>query len=567
MTHSRRTPAWLDTAVFYEIYPQSFYDSNADGIGDLQGIKEKLPYIQSLGCNAIWLNPCFESPFGDAGYDVSDFYKVAPRYGTNEDLYELFAEAHRYGMRVVLDLVAGHTSVEHPWFKASCEATPNKYTNWYIWTSTVWHHAGPHLQQVNGYCERDGNYITNFFHFQPALNYGFAAPDPACPWQLPVNHPDVQAVHQELRNIMAFWLEKGADGFRVDMASSLIKFDKTNKAMVEFWQGVRSWLDESYPEAVLIAEWSLPEIAIRAGFHIDFMLHFGTPAYTELFRSETINDTLEQVPRSGHSFFHRDGEGDIRRFLDPYLTHYEATKRDGYISLPTGNHDISRIRAARTDEELKIAYAFLFTMPGVPFLYQGDEIGMRHIDGLPSKEGGYVRTGARTPIQWNDNPNAGFSAASEHVLYLPIDPDPNRPTIADQEADPSSLLQFTREILGLRARCPALQAGGDFIPVYAEAGAYPFIYMRSAGKQKVVIALNPSGRRVTAVLDYQPNELFGEQILGDDVVILPDGTGVRIEMPETSFALFLVPSEEPMPENAQEPSSVACVESLTEQPG
>jgi glycosidase len=537
MTTLRRSPAWLDTAVFYELYPQSFQDSNGDGIGDLQGIIQRLDYIQSLGCTAIWLNPCFESPFGDAGYDVSDFYKVAPRYGTNEDLCTLFKEARRRGIRVVLDLVAGHTSVEHPWFKASCDRKPNKYSNWYIWTSTVWHHAGPQLQQVNGYCERDGNYITNFFHFQPALNYGFAHPDPACPWQLPVDHPDVQAVHQELRNIMRFWLDRGADGFRVDMASSLIKFDKTNEAITAFWQEVREWLDARHPDAVLIAEWSLPEIAIKAGFHVDFMLHFGTSAYTELFRSETTNDTLAQVPRSGHSFFHRDGAGDIRRFLDPYLAHYEATKELGFISLPTGNHDVSRIRADRTDEELKVTYAFLFTMPGVPFIYQGDEIGMRNIDGLPSKEGGYVRTGARTPMHWNAEANAGFSTASEYDLYLPIDPDPARPTVAAQEEDPGSLLNFTREMLRLRNAHPALQSRGDFVPLFAEPGRYPFVYMRVAGDERVVIAVNPSSQPATAVIEEMPVTLC-DQLAGDRISVLTTDGETTFEMPGISYAIF-----------------------------
>ena len=418
MDKSSRSPDWLDTAAFYEVYPQSFLDTNDDGIGDLPGVIAKLDYIQSLGCNAIWLNPCFQSPFGDAGYDISDFYQVDPRYGTNEDLDDLIRQAHERGMRIVLDLVAGHTSTEHPWFKASCEPEPNKYSNWYVWTSSVWESVAAPLRAISGYSDRDASYVTNFFHFQPALNYGFANPDPAKPWQLPVDHPDVQAVHQELRNIMTFWLEKGADGFRVDMAASLIKLDATNEAMTAFWRGVRTWFDEEWPDAVLVAEWSRPEIALAAGFHLDFMIHFETPAYSELFRADTTND-LPVFELSGNSFFHRDGVGDIRRFLDVYLDSYGQTKGAGFISLPTGNHDISRIRGTRTDEELKVVYAFLFTMPGVPFLYQGDEIGMRHIDEIPSKEGGYCRTGARTPMQWSDETNAGFSDASGGIPLPP----------------------------------------------------------------------------------------------------------------------------------------------------
>ena len=145
---------WLDSAIFYEIYPQSFRDSNADGIGDIPGIIEKLDYVKDLGCNAIWLNPCFESPFGDAGYDISDFYSVAPRYGTNADLKRLFDEAHRKGIKILLDLVAGHTSSEHPWFKESMKAQRNEYTDRYVWTNSIW--VKPGMNCILGISERNG---------------------------------------------------------------------------------------------------------------------------------------------------------------------------------------------------------------------------------------------------------------------------------------------------------------------------------------------------------------------------------------------------------------------------
>ena len=344
----RPTPSWLANAIFYEVYPQSFLDTNGDGIGDLPGVIAKLDYIRSIGCDAIWLNPCFESPFGDAGYDVSDFYKVAPRYGTNADLKRLFKEAHERGMRVCLDLVAGHTSIEHPWFKESAKATKNKFSNWYVWTDNVWKGAGPGLSTVRGFSDRDGSYVTNFFHFQPALNFGFANPDPAEPWQLPVTHPDVKAVRREMMNIMRFWLDMGADGFRVDMASSLVKGDTEFKETMAFWNQIRATYDREYPEAILIAEWSFPSRAIPAGFHVDFMIHFGTPAYTSLFRSELERDVFADKMAYGQSYFDKSGRGNIRQFLDIYLEHYEATRELGYISIPTGNHDISRISLGRT---------------------------------------------------------------------------------------------------------------------------------------------------------------------------------------------------------------------------
>ncbi len=273
----RPTPSWLANAVFYEIYPQSFYDTNGDGIGDLPGVIEKLDYIAELGCTAIWLNPCFVSPFGDAGYDVADFYRVAPRYGTNDDLVHLFREAHRRGIKVCLDLVAGHTSAEHPWFKESCRHERNKYSNWYVWTDSIWDKGTPDMPMINGFAQRDGNFLANFFYFQPALNYGFAQPDPARPWQLPVDHPDVCAVREELKKIIRYWLDLGADGFRVDMAMSLVKKDPGLVETMKLWREVREMFDRDYPNAALMSEWSNPEKAILAGFHVDFMLAFGTP--------------------------------------------------------------------------------------------------------------------------------------------------------------------------------------------------------------------------------------------------------------------------------------------------
>ena len=177
---------WLKDAIFYEIYPQTFRDSNADGIGDINGIIEKLDYIQDLGCNAIWMNPCFDSPFVDAGYDVRDYYKVAPRYGTNEDLKHLFEEAHERGMHVILDLVPGHTSSECKWFKESCKAERNAYTDRYVWSDSIWN-APTGIGRITGWLrggyDRDGSAAVNFFTAQPALNYGFYEKDEGQSWQ------------------------------------------------------------------------------------------------------------------------------------------------------------------------------------------------------------------------------------------------------------------------------------------------------------------------------------------------------------------------------------------------
>lgn len=508
-----RLPSWLETAVFYQIYPQSFADSNGDGIGDLPGIIQKLDYLQSLGVNAIWINPCFTSPFLDAGYDVSDYYQVAPRYGANEDLRQLFQKAGRRGIRVLLDLVPGHTSIEHPWFKESCRPEPNQYSDWFIWTDSVWTPPLPGLQNVRGFADRDGAYVTNFFYSQPALNYGFTNPDPAYPWQQSVDDPGPQRVRQEMKNIMQFWLDMGASGFRVDMAASLVKFDFSGQETSRFWQWIRAWLDQDYPEAVLVSEWGYPRLAIPAGFHMDFTLHFRTEGYTALFRKSQGRG--RGFDPYGWSFFDPAGHGNIREFMDFYLDHYAHTKGLGHIALLTGNHDISpRLSQGRSTADLELAFLFLLTMPGTPFIYYGDEIGLRTIYGLPSKEGGYQRTGVRTPMQWDSGPNAGFSTASAEQLYLTVDSSPDRPSVAAQQADPGSLLNRVRRLIALRKEHPALCASGDFTPVYAEAGLYPLIYRRSLGDEAFLVAINPPGRPAEAhlpldAIPHQPQPLYG----------------------------------------------------------
>ena len=156
------TPKWLENAIFYQVYPQSFKDTDGDGIGNIDGITEKLPYIKKLGCNAVWINPCFVSPFGDAGYDVADYCTIAPRYGTNDDMKRLFEKAHELDMHILLDLVPGHTSVEHEWFKKSMQAEKNEYTDRYVWTDSVWEEPQG-MNCIRGISDRDGSCAVNFF--------------------------------------------------------------------------------------------------------------------------------------------------------------------------------------------------------------------------------------------------------------------------------------------------------------------------------------------------------------------------------------------------------------------
>ncbi len=507
---------WLKDAVFYEIYPQSFYDTNADGIGDINGIIEKLDYVKSLGCNALWINPCYDSPFRDAGYDVRDYRKVAPRYGTNEDLYRLFEQAHQRDMRVLLDLVPGHTSEEHAWFRQSQRAEPNEYSNRYIWTSHWWMGCAD-MPYIGGESERAATYILNFFKCQPALNYGFLQPRE--PWQLPMDHPDALATREAIKDVMRFWLSHGCDGFRVDMANSLVKHDDAVKSGTSaVWRDVRAMLDAEFPDAALVAEWSAPKQALRAGFDMDFCLNNPDTGYSTLMRD--YDNPVD------NSYFRKDApDRDIERFLRVYRDWYEDTVGLGYISLVTCNHDTIRPRRSLEPEELKLAYAFLFTMPGVPFLYYGDEIGMRYLD-LPTKEGGYHRTGSRTPMQWDDTGNLGFSKGSADALYLPVDPAADAPTVKGQEDDPDSLLNAVRALLKLRHEQADLQADAVFEAVCTEKNK-PFVYRRG----DLLLAVNPSGKELSADLDREMEEaLF--------TMGTADARGGRLVMGPQSFVVL-----------------------------
>jgi len=540
------TPDWLKSAVFYQVYPQSFYDSNGDGIGDIRGLIEKLDYIQSLGCNAIWINPCFVSPFDDAGYDVADYYKIASRYGTNTDMRRLFSAARKKDIRICLDLVPGHTSIQHQWFKQSSRHTKNRYSNRYIWTDSIWSIPSPDIARtVNGYSSRDGNYVANFFWCQPALNYGFAKVDPNARWQLPVDHPDVLKTREEMKNIIRFWLDMGASGFRVDMASSLVKNDPGKKETSHLWQDICGMVRCNYPDAVMISEWFDPPKAVKAGFHVDFAAamdppyQIGTPYYRSLFRNEKGADRID-LPVDNHSFFNRQGRGDVSFFLHKYLRQYKQIDKKGYVGFYTGNHDLPRISLNRTRAEIELVFVFVLTMPGVPFIYYGDEIGLKHLGGLSSKEGGYNRTGARTPMQWNTRKNAGFSTAKAGRLYLPIDPRCNRPNVETQEGNRKSLLNIVRQLIKLRKQIRPLHCNATFLPLYAQPYKYPLVYLRQAGRHRVLVAINPSGSSTEIKLSTLKcgGGGFKNRLMGSHSELIEKKNNLILRMQRVSYGVF-----------------------------
>ncbi len=477
-------PKWLKKAVFYEIYPQSFYDSNGDGIGDIQGVIEKLDYIKGLGVDAVWFNPWYDSPFRDAGYDVTDFYKVAPRYGTNADAKRLFKAAHEKGLKIVLDLVSGHTSLECEWFKKSCELKPNKYSDYYVWCPQLGYRGSSSWDDyfVSGWCQR-GSYLANFFAVQPALNYGYAKI--RHPWELRYDDPRCEATRNEMIKVMRFWMDMGADGFRVDMAPSIIKRDKDQRLTIKFWQGVRKMFDRDYPENVLISEWFNPERALKAGFHIDF------PPSTNLWRSgdwmtgEGVDPAMTATAENEH----KDPAKPIRQLTELI----GRTRRKGYVGFFTGNHDNPRLSFFGSPENTVTKIAMLLTFPGCPFIYYGDEIGMRYQRELPSKEGGDARTGSRTPMQWDcKSKNCGFSSAPAEKLYLPVDKRKGAPCAASALAGKNIIYNETLKLIALRKKYAALDNDAAIETVYLKRDTMPVAYVRSKGKQRLLVVINSS---------------------------------------------------------------------------
>ncbi|HEX3048631.1 MAG TPA: alpha-amylase family glycosyl hydrolase, partial [Bacillota bacterium] len=501
--------------------------------------------------DGIWLNPFFESPFLDAGYDISDYYRVATRYGTNEDAKQLFAEAHRRGMKVLFDFVPSYTSIEHPWFQASARQEKNPYTNWYIWTDNAWENLPDSMKDrfIQGYSRRDGQFMRNFYWSQPALNFGFAEPER--PWQLPVDHPDVIAMREELKRVVRFWMDLGADGFRADMAGALVKTaapqgwsQRQGEGTMAFWREIREILERDYPGSFMVSEWSFPMAAIAGGFHADFYHWFD--GFNDLFQKESwriLNGRSE-----GYSFFDQAGKGNITKFLNNYLWHLQAVKERGYISIPIGNHDLARLTIQRTDDELELIFAFLLTLPGIPFIYYGNEIGMRQLYDLPNVEGAYPpRSGARSPMQWSAGKNAGFSEASAQSLYLPVDSrscdgranaGEDFPNVAAQESDPGSLLNRVRKLIRLKKQEQALAAYGEFVPLFARENCYPFVYARAAGNEIILVALNPAGENKEAAFTANIDLTEKKLLAGKEIAIEGNNNRLKLTIPGQTYAIY-----------------------------
>ena len=564
-SYSITKPQWLENAVIYQVYPSSYQDSDGNGIGDIPGVISRLDYIKSLGVSAIWFNPLFCSDWVDGGYDVTDYYRVDPRFGTNDDLVRLIEESHRRGLRVMLDLVPGHTSVNHPWFRGSASGTNLQHSDYFIWSDRLPDAKAErelqtmlkdpdYMQNTTGKWMKSDSprgrfYMKNFYACQPSLNFGFANPDPDHPWEQSTDAPGPRAVLREMLNILAFWFDKGVDGFRVDMAKSLVKNDPDKVEIRKLWHKVRSWMDENYTDRVLMAEWNNATVSLEAGFNIDmdlnsirfdcrkmyfdrqhqadggsyFSLDGGTPSVKDLYGNPWPEEciTRKETPSTMLADYYK-------HFTESYEA---ALAADACFATITGNHDHLRLNTGgrNSADQLKVMMAWVMTMP-LPILYYGDEIGLRSLVELPNVEGanhnGKERAGARTPMQWDSSANAGFSTCAPENLYLPVCPEwtpatswskymdwkeggCKKPTskglitVESQEGDPSSLLNWTRSLIELRKSNAAFWASSSFEPIFNEENPYPMVYKRSCDAASYIIVLNPTAKTRKVVIPSQ----------------------------------------------------------------
>lgn len=477
---------WWQDGVVYHIYPRSFADSNGDGIGDLNGIIQKLDYLSDLGINAIWLSPINPSPDVDFGYDVADYRDVDPKYGTLADFDHLVSVAHQHGIRIILDLVLNHTSDQHPWFIESRASLENPRRDWYIWRESPKGKAAPpnNWQSIFGgkaweFDEKTGQYYYHMFYpQQPELN-----------WRNP-------EVYREMMDVPRFWAERGVDGFRLDVFNQFYKDDQfrdnppkcglrsfdrqrhlydSNRPEIQgVVADIRALLEE-YPKRYAVGETFMPTPEMAASYCGPGKLH-------ATFDFSMLNSPWNPA-----------------RYLDCVLRQEELLPDGAWPNYVMNNHDnprsATRLRVGSSDEKLKVAAAMLLTLRGTPFLYYGEEIGMRDIrvsrSEIKDPRGKSYwpvpvgRDGCRSPMQWSADENAGFTSAKP---WLKLNPDYKSRNVAAQQADSHSLFHFYRNLLQLRRAYLALQRG-MFIPLHHDPQRV-LAYLRQDAEQTILVALN-----------------------------------------------------------------------------
>lgn len=460
-------------SVFYEIFVRSFQDSDGDGIGDLRGATERLGYLQELGVTGIWLMPIHPSP-SYHGYDVTDYLGIDPDYGTLEDFEAFIAAAHERGLEVVLDLVVNHTSSQHPWFLAAAAGDP-AYRDFYRWSeeNPDWRGLGGPAWHPKG----DDYYLGLFWSEMPDLNF---------------RTPEVQA---EMEAVARFWLERGVDGFRVDAVQHIVESDDgriantpENFAWVEDFT---AFIKSVRPDAYLVGEtWTDTDTIVRYHERAGLDMSFNYPLFTAL--------TSAVQRRSPSSLVFVLEQDEVR--------YPEGALRGSFIS----NHDQIRpgtsLGFLRRDEaKLRLAAGLLLTLPGPPFIYYGEELGMPNGPGEADEQ-------KRTPMRWDDTANAGFSTGTPWHAFSTDDPEI---TVSAQEADPDSLLNLYKKLIALRKERPALSRG-DFATVDLESEAPDvFAFSRQAsGKHLLVLANFGAEQEVEVSAWAGATELIGGGAVG-----------------------------------------------------
>jgi alpha-glucosidase len=491
---------WWQTGVVYQIYPRSFKDTNGDGVGDLLGVVEKLDYLsQTLGVDAIWLSPFYPSPMADFGYDVANYTDVDPLFGNLAAFDELVAQAHRRDLKVIVDWVPNHTSDQHPWFIESRSSRTNPKRDWYVWRDAKPDGSPPNnwLSVFAGpaweWDEATGQYyLHSFLEEQPDLN-----------WRNP-------AVKAAMFDGVRFWLERGVDGFRIDVAHYIMKDpdlrdNPPNPKPAGFMQfRVREFntqlhlYDSGHPDVhalfrefrQLLDNFSTQSPRMSVGeIHIfdwkKWASYYGQNL-DELHMP--FNFALLNVPWQAKA---------VRQVVDGLEAAILPGACPNYV---LGNHDHPRLAGRYGPAQARVAAMLLLTLRGTPTLYYGDEIGMADVpipveqqqDPFGLREPGFGRDPCRTPMQWTPGPNAGFSVPDTPKLWLPLASDYQTVNVERQLADPTSILNLYRRLLAYRRATPALQAGG-----YQPVDGVPddcFVYWRQTGDQRVLVALNFSGK-------------------------------------------------------------------------
>jgi alpha-glucosidase len=523
--------AWWQEAVFYHIYLRSFMDSDGDGLGDIPGLISRLDHLngesESLGIDAIWLSPFFPSPDKDFGYDIADYFDIDPRYGTLSDFDRLITEAHQHGIRIMIDLVFNHSSNQHPWFIESRGSRENPKRNWYIWRDAREGKRWPNnWESVFGGKAWEWDQATRQFYY-----HMFLKEQPDLNWRN-------EEVREKLMQNVRFWLDRGVDGFRLDVFNLWFKHpdlpDNPSKLGLRGYDRQRHDYDidqpemhdalskfrkilNSYPDTVSIGEFlgNRPEIA--ASYCSQEQLHM------------VFNFNFTWCPWNP------------AKFQNNILQWEQALGRSGWPCYVLSNHDgprrhVSRYGKRHPDEVAKVAATMLLTLRGTPFLYYGEEIGMldvplrrdQMVDPVSRKYWPFhSRDQARTPMQWDSMPGAGFTTGEP---WLPVHPNFHARNVHEQLSDPRSVFSYYRDLLKLRRKTPVLRRG-NFTPlVYRPEGG--LVYLRSEGESHALVGLNFRGKSTRILFDYGlPHESWNmaisshpstdTQIHGNEMILKP----------------------------------------------